>query len=281
MSIPFELLNPSGDRITGNLHLPQKSGQTPSPIVVICHGFKGFKDWGFFPYIADSFAKHGLAAIRFNFSHNGVEGDSDFFSRLDFFAHNTFGKELEDLKAVLSAIEQGSLPYNIQLNAKQIGILGHSRGASPTLLEGPLHPDVQALVTWAGISCCERWEDEAKRLWREQGRLVVTNLRTNQEMPIDVSVLDDLETNATSYDILAHVRGLSIPYMVVHGDEDETVPFAEALQLHDATPRGLRKLQIIPGANHTFGALHPFKGPSESLEDALRVSIEWFQSRLH
>lgn len=281
MPTPFELLNSSGDRISGNIHLPQSPAHSPSPVVVICHGFKGFKEWGFFPHIAETFAQHGFSAIRFNFSHNGVEDDSDFFTRLDLFAHSTFGKELEDLGAVLDSIEKGALPHSAQLNPEQIAILGHSRGAVATLLEGPRHSGVRALATWGGISDCQRWDEETRRHWREQGQLLVSNVRTSQQMPIDVSVLDDLEAHPEEYDILSHVQNLAIPFLVVHGDEDETVPFSEALLLHDATPRGLRKLQLIPGAGHTFGAVHPFKEPSESLEDALRATIEWFQLRLH
>ena len=38
------------------------------PAVVVCHGFKGFKDWGFFPHLAHRLANAGLTTVTFNFS---------------------------------------------------------------------------------------------------------------------------------------------------------------------------------------------------------------------
>ncbi len=41
------------------------------PIVVFCHGYKGFKDWGAWNLMATHFANTGYCFIKFNFSHNG------------------------------------------------------------------------------------------------------------------------------------------------------------------------------------------------------------------
>ena len=43
--------------------------------LILVHGFKGFKDWGFFPFTAEHFAKCGYFVITFNFSHNGIKGN--------------------------------------------------------------------------------------------------------------------------------------------------------------------------------------------------------------
>ncbi|MCK5087881.1 MAG: alpha/beta hydrolase, partial [Melioribacteraceae bacterium] len=40
--------------------------------LIYIHGFKGFKDWGFVPYIGEYFANKGFFVITFNFSHNGI-----------------------------------------------------------------------------------------------------------------------------------------------------------------------------------------------------------------
>ena len=46
----FEVPGPEGGTLRGDVRQPR--GATGSAIVV-CHGFKGFKDWGFFPYLAE------------------------------------------------------------------------------------------------------------------------------------------------------------------------------------------------------------------------------------
>jgi len=54
--------------------------QRPKPIVIFCHGYKGFKDWGAWDLVAKSFANAGFFFLKFNFSHNGgtVEQPMDF-----------------------------------------------------------------------------------------------------------------------------------------------------------------------------------------------------------
>ena len=57
-----------------------KENNQAKPIVIFCHGYKGFKDWGAWNLVANEFAKNNLFFIKFNFSHNGgtVEQPIDF-----------------------------------------------------------------------------------------------------------------------------------------------------------------------------------------------------------
>ena len=47
----FELLSADGGPLRGEVRTA--GGGEGRPAVVICHGFKGFKDWGFFPKLAE------------------------------------------------------------------------------------------------------------------------------------------------------------------------------------------------------------------------------------
>lgn len=73
--------------------------QKPKPVIIFCHGYKGFKDWGAWNLVAKAFAKAGFFFLKFNFSHNGgtIEDPIDF-PDLEAFAQNNFSKELEDLE---------------------------------------------------------------------------------------------------------------------------------------------------------------------------------------
>ena len=44
---------------------------TPKPVLIFCHGYKGFKDWGLWDLTAEAFARRGFFFIKFNFSFNG------------------------------------------------------------------------------------------------------------------------------------------------------------------------------------------------------------------
>jgi len=67
----FTLVSRLGEPIRGDLRRPEGPG--PHPVVVACHGFKGFKDWGFHPWLGEHLADAGLAAVHFDFSRNGVK----------------------------------------------------------------------------------------------------------------------------------------------------------------------------------------------------------------
>jgi len=54
--------------IRGDFEIPEGA----RALVVIAHGFKGFKDWGFFPWLADYLCRERAAVCRFNMSRSGI-----------------------------------------------------------------------------------------------------------------------------------------------------------------------------------------------------------------
>jgi alkanesulfonate monooxygenase SsuD/methylene tetrahydromethanopterin reductase-like flavin-dependent oxidoreductase (luciferase family) len=58
--IAFELANRRGDPLRGDLRWVE--APRPAPVVVVCHGFKGFKNWGFFPYTGERLAQADVLA---------------------------------------------------------------------------------------------------------------------------------------------------------------------------------------------------------------------------
>jgi len=45
---------------------------SPLPVVVLVHGFKGFRRWGFWGAISEALLASGLGVVGFDMSHNGV-----------------------------------------------------------------------------------------------------------------------------------------------------------------------------------------------------------------
>ena len=250
------------------------------PVVVVCHGFKGFKDWGFHPWVGERLAAAGYAAVHFNFSRNGVGEDLLEFTDLDRFRRNTITTEADDLGTVLSSLAT-AFP-DVPLDPDRVGLLGHSRGGGIALLVASETPSVKALVTFAGVGTFDRFSDPAlQAIWRQRGFLEVPNARTGQMMPIGVEALDDFLANRERFDLTAAVSRLTCPYRIVHGTADENVPFAEAEALLAATSgRGDVDLVRMEGAGHTFGAAHPFAGATPDLEKALDAAVEWFDRHL-
>jgi dienelactone hydrolase len=269
----FELPGADGGPLRGDLRAAGRGGSRPA--VVICHGFKGFKDWGFFPHLADRLARGGVTAVSFNFSGSGVGPDGDSFSEPDRFGHATLGKDLRDLLTVLEALRRGSLPTG-QGAPTAIGLFGHSRGGGVAILHAAGDPGVKALVTWSAIGSSRRWGPETMARWRREGRMDVTNTRTGQVLPLYTDALDELEGDtAGRLDIGAAAARVAAPWLMVHGEVDESVPVKEALYLRERSA-GHAELLLVPHGSHTFGARHPWGGMTHELERAMDATASWF-----
>jgi dienelactone hydrolase len=252
---------------------------SPRPAIVIVHGFKGFKDWGMFPPLGDRLARAGFATVTFNLSGSGVN-DTGEFDRPERFGRNTFSAELQDLGLVLDALVRGELGVAAPTT---IGLVGHSRGGGIAVLHAAGDPRVRALVTWAAISSVERWSAQEVAEWRQKGAKEIVNARTGQRLPLYTDVLDDVERNATSLDILGAAARLQIPWLIVHGTEDESVSHLESEALRAASPISTTRLLAIDGGGHTFGAGHPWNPQTHDTPALRRVfdlTLAWFAAHL-
>jgi dienelactone hydrolase len=245
-----------------------------TPAVVILHGFKGFKDWGMFPPFADRVARAGFTAVSYNASGSGVD-DIGEFTLPDRFGRNTFSAELADLGAVLEALRSETLGVTAP---SSVGLVGHSRGGGIAILRTARDQGVRALVTWAAISSVHRWGEEVVRCWRAAGMFEVTNQRTGQVIPLFTDILDDVERQADALDVEAHAARIGVPWLLIHGQADETVPTVEGRRLHAAAPAS--ELLLIERTGHTFGAAHPFTGPSPALEQVFDATLRFLSAHL-
>ncbi|MEZ5064796.1 MAG: dienelactone hydrolase family protein [bacterium] len=251
----------------------------PHPVVLVLPGFKGFKDWGMFPPAAEAFAAAGLATITINFSRNGIgDGDETAMDAPERFAINTPGREVRETRAVLDAVTNGAAGSD--LDAARIGMLGHSRGGGVAMLVAAADERVKSLVTWAAIERFDRWTERAKTEWRETGRLEIPNRRTGQVLWLEREVLDDLEANRAAYDVLAAATRLRVPYLAIHGEVDEAVGVRAMEQLLGAAGSEDKLALLVPRTGHTFGAVHPWAGPTPAWERVVEESVAWFRRTL-
>ena len=229
-----------------------------------------------FPPIAERLARAGFTAVSFNFSGSGVDDVGDF-TLPERFGHNTFSAELSDTRVVLDTLYRGELGVP---PPSTTGVIGHSRGGGTAVLHTAQDSRVQALVTWAAISTVERWGAEERSVWRKAGNNSVLNSRTGQRLPLYTDVLDDLERNASVLDIQSAAARIRIPWLVVHGRADESVPFAEAQALIASSGGTARLLQVEAGG-HTFGAAHPWRGSTPELEVVFDATLNWLATHLN
>lgn len=275
---PFVLAGPAGP-LDGLVDLPEKPGARPA--VVVCHGFKGFMEWGFFPYLAALLADRGFTVVRFNLRGSGMRPGEDRVGDPAAFRADTHGREMADLLAVMAATAGGEIAPR-RVDPARLGLFGHSRGGGNAILAAA-RPEwrlrVGALVTWAAVATFDRYTPEQKAAWRRDGELPVVNARTGQELAMGVALLDELENDAGDLDVLAAAGRVAAPWLLVHGEADETVAAQDARRL-DRAAAGPHELLLIPEAGHTLGARHPFAGPTPHLIQALNATQRWFRRYL-
>lgn len=271
----FELWRDRGDDapliIRGEARIPENAKGT----VVICHGFKGFAHFSFFPYLAEKLAEAGYRAVTFDFSGSGVGEDRETFTNRSAFTHNTYLQELDDLDAVVGEarvrdwIDDG------------YGLFGHSRGGGIAILQAARDPSVKSLVTWAAISSTNRWLPETVADWRQSGYIPITNARTGDVIPLSIEILHEVEEFGESkLNIAASASQLDVPWLIAHGADDETVPITEGERLSSLGGPHTEFLRL-DGVNHSFGGKHPLSEMTSALESVTRDTVAFFTKHLH
>ena len=75
-------------------------------------------------------------------------------------------------------------------------------------------------------------------------------------MPHYFQFYTSFKSNEAALTIKTAAEKLSIPYLIVHGNMDETVALKEAENLNTWHPES--QLEVIDGANHSFGSAQPW-----------------------
>ncbi len=273
----FTLTGADGGLLRGDVRTA--GGGEGRPLVVICHGFKGFKDWGFFPHLSMRLARAGMTAVSFNFSGSGIGPDGESFSEPERFRHQTFSHDLADLQVVFDAIERGTLVPNLQ-RVTELGLFGHSRGGGVAVLYAAAHPAITSLVTWAAIAKVLRWDDETIAKWRATGSIDIVNARTGEVLPIGTDLLDDIAARGAALDISKAAPEVRAHWLIVHGAADENVPVSDATGLSSLADSATSELRVIEGGSHTFGARHPWAGVTPELTAAMDATVDWYSRHL-
>ena len=274
---PFRIQNSSGDIITGDLRYKRSNFQRP--VIIVCHGFTAHKDWGPFPYFGRRFAEFGFASIVFNFSHNGIGKNPTRFTEFEKFSRNTIGKELEDVRAIVDAIESGGLGEG-NLDSSRIGIVGHSRGGGVAIVSASRDKRIRSVAVWSGVSTFFRYTQHQQEVWEKQGYIPVTIKSSHTRLRFGIEVLRDLEANKEAYNIPKAVQKLDVPLLLVHGKVDVSVNPKEAQELYDVADKSRTEFILLDHVGHMYGAKQPFKEPNQTVEHITDITARWFKLHL-
>ncbi|MCP3920127.1 MAG: alpha/beta fold hydrolase [bacterium] len=234
--IPHTILNPSGERLAFSFTAGEPDRRD---IVVLGHGLTSDKDRPWSRALAQALERAGIASIRIAFSGNG-ESEGRFVD-------STITKEVADLGSVLDAFEDWNVRY-----------VGHSMGAAVGLVRAATDDRIRGLVSLAGVTHAAEFV-----------RRMFGHLRHGEPMldkphcPYNPA----LESDLLAWDSFAHkATEIEVPWLIVHGTDDDVVPVQHSLDLHAAaTDRS--ELVVLDGVDHSFGA--------DGLEQMIAVVGPW------
>jgi uncharacterized protein len=237
-----EIRNKDGERIDYTWHHGRPGAQG---VAVIGHGVTGNKDRPFVVALAEGLAKAGVTAIRFSFSGNGASGGK--------FSQSTVSKEVEDLGAVLTPLQDRPICY-----------VGHSMGAAVGVLRTAKDSRIKALVSLAGMVHTKAFAE------REFGTVKPGEgfMWDDPNCPLSQEYMEDMVRIGS---VLNEAPKIKVPWLLVHGSEDDVVPIQESREMFGRANEPKRLVEL-KGANHVFAGEHT--GPM------VAAVVEWVRARI-
>jgi acetyl esterase len=238
-----------GENLTMDYYAP--SGPGPHPIVIIIHGggfIGGTSRNGSEAYCADFLAPAGYSVFSINY-------------RLA--PQHPYPAMVEDVETAIRYLRSHAAEW--KADPDKIALVGGSAGGYLSNMAGLLNAPgarVQAVVTLFGPSDF-------------RGKPMNENVH---------ALLDDLikkkgaELALAEASPITHVTRDAPPFLLIHGDKDEAVPFSESTNLQLALQAaGVRcDLIRIPNGPHATGSWYKIPG----VPDWERQMTEWLNSTL-
>lgn len=193
--------------------------------VIILHGW-GSNAEQMLP-LAQPLHRAGLNVLLFDARNHGAS-DGDTFSSLPRFA--------EDLGAAIAWLRRRHPP-----RSARIAVLGHSVGAGAALFEATRNPVIDAVISIGAFA------DPAQLTERYLARLhlprfVVELTKRYVEWVIGYRFATIAPVNS--------IRRTPCPVLLVHGDQDQTVPIEDARRIAAAADPARVRLLVVAGAEH-------------------------------
>ena len=244
----------------------------PAKLLICAHGFKANRtEDGRFVTVAETLAQNGIMSVMMGFP--GCDESKDDF------INYTLENCLDDIDSAYDCVKE-----NYELDLSNVGMIGYSMGGKLTSLYIQKHPEIKCIGLWAAAAYdgFNGEEDflgvplvQMKKECEEKGYCDFYNGFDDTYIKLSKGLIDQMEN-------LSPVKGLKEytgAALVVHGDEDITVPYKVAQETYENLVSAKeRKLVTVKGADHGFGAWNERPDLSKQLTDATIAFFKEFLS---
>lgn len=233
-----EINNSCNEKLFGILHQCNHKKE----LVLICHGFGCNKDIELIKTICENLNQKGFNCFRFDFSGCG-ESEGDF-------GDSCYTKQANDLKSIIDYFDEKR--YCIQ------SVIGHSMGGTIAIIQAAKDLRIESVIALAprifplNHSVVKARGKSINELIDEAPieHCVVEN-GEEQYKKIDKVYLEDIR----DVDVLAMVKEIKIPFLILHGTKDDIVDIKESKKASIIARQYRKKIAQIWGADHMFSKL--------------------------
>lgn len=229
MKKKIEFYNSNGQKLAGIL----SEASTKDFILVMAHGFSSNKNTENFVKLAESLADKKIPSLRFDFyGHGDSEGK---------FEEITISEAVDDILQAISFVK--SLGYS------RIGLLGSSFGGISSIMAASKTNALKFLALKSPVSDYwalekEKYSPEELAEWKRVR--YIDYIDDDKHLKLNYSFVDDFD-NHNAYEA---AKKIGVPTLIVHGDADTDVPFAQSQKLIICLANG--KLHVVLGADHRY-----------------------------
>jgi dipeptidyl aminopeptidase/acylaminoacyl peptidase len=231
--------NSQGTRLCGVLSNPTNDRR--KPIIILCHGFSTSKDSRTYVRLEEILNDKEISTFRFDFyAHGESEG---------MFEEITTSEAVDDV--------QNAIKFLKEPGYEKIGLVGSSFGGLASILTASRSSDLYLLALKSPVSdyvsmAHTRRSEQEINDWKNKGYIEL-NSTSKESRRLNYSFYEDAE-KVNAYEA---ARKIKIPALIVHGDEDETVPIEQSIK----TARLIEncRLEIIAGCDHIYSRPEHFE----------------------
>ncbi|NTW22902.1 alpha/beta hydrolase [Candidatus Falkowbacteria bacterium] len=230
-------------------------------LVFIMHGLGGHMRQPHIETFANAYREKGFTVVRFDTTNTFGESDGSYEDA----TITNYYEDLEDVIGWAATQPWYQEPFWLE---------GHSLGGICTALFAERHPEkIKALAPISTV-VSNRFiadvytEDEVKS-WKETGYLIKPSV---SQPGVTKKLKWAFYEDRLKYDLLAQADRLTMPVLLMVGENDTRTPLPHQQALFDALP-AKKELHIIKGAEHTF--IKP-----EHLEEIRKITSAWIEKYL-
>ena len=210
--------------------------------VILCHGFLSDKQSRTNRRLTELLVPQGIATFRFDWYGMG--------ETYDHFPHLTLKQCMEQLDAAFQLLQERGVTT--------LGLIGSSFGGYLAIFSASNRHSLQAL----GLKCPVVDFPEVLRL--EFGQDTMKQWKSTNHIP---NIIDDgapiplhyrFYEECLTYKADSALSQIQTPTLVVHGDQDELIPWSQIDHLMKKLTSP-KELKLIKGADHQFGRPEEFR----------------------